>query len=284
MAFVLAHEWVRPKASAVRHTAFVLHGVLGSGQNFRGLAKNLVQRCDDVALVLVDLRNHGASAGAIGPHTLKACAEDLVTLAAHCAATAPELPKVSALIGHSFGGKVAVRAAALPSFSELRQVFVLDSNLGVISPSDDYEVLRVIRAVRAVPTPIVSRSAVVQSLIAQGLSAALANWMTTNVRRVASGNGSESYEWTFDLSAIEESLADYFAQDLWGFLGQARTQPEFHLVVAENSDRVTPELRARAEALPPGSRCHSHLIENAGHWLHVDNPEAVLQVLTRGLA
>jgi pimeloyl-ACP methyl ester carboxylesterase len=234
-------------------------------------------------LVLVDLRNHGSSTGAPAPHTLEACAHDLLTLAAHCVQVQPQLPPVSALIGHSFGGKVAVRASAFSSFSDLRQVFVLDSSPGAVIPTDDHEVLRVIRAVRQVPLPIASRAAVVESLGAQGLSAGLANWMTTNIRRVSDGAGADRYEWVFDLEAIEESLRDYFAQDLWGYLGQARSRPEFHLVIAENSDRFNPELRARAERLPAASLCETHLIEKAGHWLHVDNPEAVLKLLEERL-
>ncbi len=274
--FVPAYELVTDKQAqplSWKTTALVLHGVLGSGQNFRGLARTLVRRRPDLALVLVDLRHHGQSSGAPPPQTLQACALDLVALQRHLRKEHPELPDVQVLMGHSFGGKVALWASRLPEL-RLTQVFVLDSNPGALKPDKDYEVLRVIRAVRQVPQPIESRAAVVDNLLAQGLSSGLANWMTTNLRRTDSG-----YEWVFNLDAIEELLVDYFQQDLWEYLAEPRQVPEFQLIVAENSDRFSGTLRARAQALPPTSQCHYHVIPNAGHWLHVDNPGALLDLL-----
>jgi pimeloyl-ACP methyl ester carboxylesterase len=42
-------------------------------------------------------------------------------------------------------------------------------------------------------------------------------------------------------------------------------------------------MRQRIEALGPSQRTRSHVIAEAGHWLHVDNPEAVLELLEREL-
>jgi pimeloyl-ACP methyl ester carboxylesterase len=54
-------------------------------------------------------------------------------------------------------------------------------------------------------------------------------------------------------------------------------------VVAERSDRWTPELRARARALPPSARVTYHELPNAGHWVHVDNPDGLLALLRQHL-
>ncbi len=273
--FVLSHQ-VIVNVGASR-TAFVLHGALGSAQNFRGFIKKLSEVRSDYSYVLVDLRNHGTSHPAPGPNTLEQCARDLVGVVT----ANPELPPLTTLIGHSFGGKVAVefaRSAPASNVQTLEQIWVLDSNPGPQNPGEDHEVLRVVAAVESVPLPIPSRQHVVQHLMSVGMSAGLANWMTTNI--VREGN---EYRWVFDLAGIRELLGDYFGRDLWPFLGQARTSPEFHLVVAERSDRWNGEMTAKARALGPETRARVHILENAGHWVHVDNPEGLLKMLAEGL-
>lgn len=273
--FTLSHQVIINVGAS--RTAFVLHGALGSAQNFRGFVKKLSDVRSDYSYVLVDLRNHGTSHPAPGPNTLEQCALDLVSVVvAH-----PELPPLTTLIGHSFGGKVAVefaRSAPASNVEALEQVWILDSNPGPQSPGEDHEVLRVVAAVKGVPLPIPNRQHVVQHLMGVGMSSGLANWMTTNI--VREGN---DYRWVFDLDGIVELLHDYFHRDLWPFLEQPRTSPEFHLVVAERSDRWNGEMTARARSLGPESLATVHILENAGHWVHVDNPEGLLRMLSEGM-
>jgi len=141
------------------------------------------------------------------------------------------------------------------------------------------EVARVMAAVRAVPMPAQSRRDVVNHLLSSaGLSSGLAEWMATNLKRQE-----QSYTWTFNLDGIEELMRDYFRVDLWGFLAQPRTRPEFELVVAERSDRWTPELRARARELPAAAHVHYHELLSSGHWVHVDNPAALIELMAERL-
>ena len=92
--------------------ALFAHGLLGSGRNLRTLASTLVKQASEGAgpdwrAVLVDLRNHGKSAGQPPPHTLAAAAGDLRRLLG-------TLPGggggggAHALVGHSLGGKVVL--------------------------------------------------------------------------------------------------------------------------------------------------------------------------------
>jgi pimeloyl-ACP methyl ester carboxylesterase len=296
------------EAAGASKLAFVLHGALGSGQNFNRYAHKLSELRPEYRLVLVDLRHHGRSRGAPLPNTLAACARDLIALGEHLG----QPPSV--LIGHSFGGKVAMEYARLVSREELsreqlpeeelseeqlsgeqlsevdvsaapagpglRQVWVLDAVPGEQPDGEqNSEVAAVIRAVRAVPVPAQSRRDVVQHLQdVAGLSSGLAEWMATNLER-----RDEGYAWMFNLDGIEELMRDYFRVDLWEFLAQARSGPEFRLVVAERSDRWTPALRARGQALPPQTRVRYHELPNSGHWVHVDNPAALLELMARHL-
>lgn len=270
MSFVPYHRTV--DSDSARHTAFVLHGALGSGQNFSRFIRSLSRERPDYRYVLVDLRHHGSSAGAPPPNTLAACAADLASLAASIGVE----PRV--VIGHSFGGKVAIEYARQTA-PALEQVWVLDSLPGARDELDDSEIARVIRAVRSVPMPAASRRDVTEHLVREaGLSSGLAEWMTTNLKRV-----NERYEWVFDLDAIEELMRDYFRVDTWGYLAEPRERPEFRLVVAERSDRWTPALRERARALPPSARVVYHELERSGHWVHVDNPDGLLALLREHL-
>ncbi len=279
MSFVLSHRVIEnsePKKGVSgpggRKTAFVLHGVLGSGQNFKRFTQVLAGQRPEYRYVLVDLRHHGESTGAPAPNTLSACAADLTQLGRVLGAQ-PEV-----LIGHSFGGKVAIEYARQGA-PVLEQVWVLDSVPGAQDQVNQAEVSQVIAAVRAVPMPAVSRRDVVAHLTGHsGLSSGLAEWMTTNLKRQG-----EHYVWTFDLEAIEELMTDYYEVDLWGFLAQPRERPEFRLVVAERSDRWTPELRARARALAASARVFYHELPNSGHWVHVDNPTELLRIIATHL-
>jgi esterase len=270
VTFRLAHSLVgEPGAPKL---ALLLHGALGSGNNLRSLATKLVKLRPEYQFCLVDLRHHGASQGAPPPNTLGACAEDLAGLIA-------ELGREPVVIaGHSFGGKTSLMFAQLFP-GRTRQLWVLDSNPGSQEPGGDNEVIRVIRAVSATTTPAPDRNRVVAELVAQGLSSGTANWLATNLERAPEG-----MVWRFNLDAIHELMLDYFRVDLWPVLESGATDSDFRVVVAELSDRWAPENRARLQALAEAStHAKLHVVPNAGHWLHVDNPAFLLELMRENL-
>ncbi|MCO4773348.1 MAG: alpha/beta hydrolase [Deltaproteobacteria bacterium] len=250
-------------------SAFVLHGILGNHTNWRSFARRLAQDLPQWQFHLVDLRNHGKTGSVPGPQSLAAVADDLEQLAVDVGA--PEV-----VVGHSFGGKVALEYAARRPAS-LRQAWVLDATPHAVpgGPGDDHEVARVISALRAVPQPLARRADVMGELAARGMGEMIQKWMTTNLRRDGDG-----YVWTFDLDGAEAMLDDYFRRDLWGPLETASPEaPAIHLVRAGASDRWTPDLIERLHGLPPTAAGTHHLLEDAGHWLHVDAPERLRQLL-----
>jgi esterase len=250
----------------------VLHGALGSGNNLRSLATKLSKERPEYRFCLVDLRHHGESQGAPPPNTLQACAEDLASLVAHLG------QEPSVVAGHSFGGKTALMFAKLfPGRG--RQFWILDSNPGSQEPSAANEVMRVIQAVRATTTPAADRAQVIAELTAQGISSGTANWLATNLRARPGG-----FEWRFNLDAIHELMLDYFRVDLWDVLESGAGDSDYRVVVAEQSDRWAPENRARLQALVDSSHTAKlHVVPNAGHWLHVDNPAFLLELMGKDL-
>jgi pimeloyl-ACP methyl ester carboxylesterase len=264
------------------HVAFLLHGALGAGHNFRSFARRLAAEKPEYRFVLVDLRNHGASQDAPPPHTIEACVNDLLELAAALGVT----PR--AVIGHSFGGKVALtygrrlaqNRAVTPELAQsLTQVWALDSDPGTQRPDPNHEVLRVLRALRTARGPFAARTDAIGALLAQELSSGLANWLATNLERRDAG-----YEWRLSVDAIEELMEDYFGEDLWPYLEAARGTPHHHLVVADQSDRWTGTMRERAASLPTEASVTVHELADSGHWVHVDNPDGLLRIFAAHLA
>jgi esterase len=271
--FVPAHTLVGD-ATAPK-LALLLHGALGSGSNLRSLASKLSKLRPEYRFCLVDLRHHGESQGAPPPNTLEACAHDLAALVA-------ELGKEPEVIaGHSFGGKTALMYSSLFP-GRTRQLWILDSNPGSQEPTASNEVIRVIQAVRSTTTPAADRAAVVQELTLQGISSGTANWLATNLQRGPSG-----YVWRFNLDAIYELMLDYFRVDLWPVLESGTADSDFRVVVAERSDRWAPENRARLatmlETVRERGTVSLHIVPNAGHWLHVDNPTFLLELISQNL-
>lgn len=261
-------------------TLVLLHGILGSGSNLRGLGRRLLETVPGCQIALIDLPGHGdstsASQAAGGPFT--------VTSAAHAVRATLEATGLGAdtLIGHSFGGKVALKLAELmPTWS--RQVWALDSPPGEQPRGDGGEVGHLVRTLEAVereePLPFATREVMLSALTARGISNTTARWMTTNLRRDGAG-----YRFAFDLSIIRELLQDYFREDMWPWLEARRGAPDVHLLYAAESDRYTPQDVARAEALPSAARVSVHRLPRSGHWVHADNPEGLVAMLSTALA
>lgn len=267
MSFVPSHDIL----GAGGRLAFVCHGILGSRQNWRGFARRLAADLPGWRIVTPDHRNHGDATGAPGPHTIDACADDLAALARHLG-QAPEV-----VVGHSFGGKVTL-AYVERHGDGLEQAWVLDASPEPWSAADaaSNDVSRVIAALGTVPTPLARRDDVVEHLTALGFSAGLSRWMTTNLRRSPQG-----FVWRFDLAAVREMMHDYYARDLWLALEAPRMAPELHVVHAARSERWRPAVLERLAQPPGGAPSHLHTLADAGHWLHVDAPDALRELLVR---
>ncbi|MCA9631888.1 MAG: alpha/beta hydrolase [Myxococcales bacterium] len=254
----------------------LLHGILGSGGNLRGLGRRLAEQLPGTRIALFDLRGHGDSADyarSVGaPHTVRACVEDVERALRELRLQA------DFVIGHSFGGKVALMFAQIFPHG-VRQAWALDSTPGVKRDRDGGEVGHVYRVLREVPTPFASRDAMLQALESRGIASGIARWMTTNLRR-----DGDVYEWAFDLDVVSDLLDDYFRQDLWPWLEERRGAPDIHLLRALDSDRFSQDDAQRARALPPQARVTLHELPDSGHWVHADNPEGLLEILRSELS
>lgn len=273
MVDLLHHEALGPEAPA-RH-AVVLHGIMGSGRNFRGFVRKLAERCPDTRFVLVDLRHHGDSPRLPGPNTLEAVTEDVLRLTA-----ALGIDRY-ALIGHSFGGKVAMMLAERRPESTTR-LFVLDSNPGFqhvdVEDASDHQVLTVLDYLDRHPGPFQDRNDAARALIEDGLSERIARWIVLNLE-----GEKGRFTWRLEPNTVREMLRSYFETNLWPLI-EAKTPFPKHFVIGEESDRHSTGNVERLRACERAGTVELLVLAKAGHWLHVDNPEGLLELLAPRLA
>ena len=80
----------------------------------------------------------------------------------------------------------------------------------------------------------------------------------------------------FDLAAIDQLVASYASTDLWPVVLDPELPGDVILVYA--ADSATFSAADRAQVMPP--HVHVKRIEHAGHWVHIDAPDAVVALLT----
>jgi esterase len=261
----LYHERIARSDAPARWLVF-LHGIYGSGGNWRSIARKLTERRPEWGVVLVDLRQHGRSEPGEPPHTIAACADDVRALVG-------ELGGVRAIAGHSFGGKVAL---ATRSRADVDQIWVLDASPSArpgAAADPENTVLRVLELMERLPRTWTSRDDFVAAVVAEGHDAGLARWLAMNL--VPDGGG---FALRLDLAALREMLADYYATDLWAVLEAPGS--EVHVAVAARSSTVSAADRGRLAAAPSHVQVHDVA---AGHWLHIDAPAIVVDLFASHL-
>jgi esterase len=268
----LHHDFVA--GDAPRAWALFTHGIYGSGGNWRAIARQVVARRPEWGVVLVDLRHHGRSEPGDPPHTVAACAGDMVALADELSGAGKI---VRATLGHSFGGKVML--SARPHL-EPAQTWVLDSTPSARSGEWDApgnSVREVWESMHALERTWTRREAFVAAMRERGHAPALAQWVAMNLEP----DGTGGYALRLDLEAVRTLLLDYYEVDLWGCVSAPELGGEVWMVVAEKSSTVSADDRSRLASLE-GKRVHTRTLD-AGHWLHIDAPGAVVDLLATEL-
>ena len=234
----------------------ILHGLFGSGRNWRSVAQHLAAGHRVLAF---DLRNHGASPWADG----MSYSEMVADLRASLRARGVDRP---ALLGHSMGGKVAMLMALLHP-AEVDRLVVVD----IAPAANPPNLLAYLRAMRAVDLRGVTRRAEVDVALAGAVpDPAERAFLLQNL--VLDENAAR---WRLNLEAIERG----FPQIL-GFpdlpAGTAYTGPAL-FVAGARSNYIQPQHEPGIRRLFPRARIMR--IEGAGHWVHAEQPQAFLQAV-----
>lgn len=239
----------------------VLHGLFGAGRNWAPIAQALA---GDHRVYLPDARNHGASPWA-DTMSYPEMALDVLGLIER------EQLQRPTVIGHSMGGKTAM-ALALAHPQAVGGIAVID--IAPESYADQFSPY--VAAMRGMDLAAATgRREIRQALATRLGSDAPVDFLMQNLRRQ-----DERFDWRLNLMATASCM-----RDLCGFPQQlhARQYAGPALFVAgQHSDYIRPESRAGIARLFPQARVQQ--IDDAGHWVHADEPEALLLALRAWLA
>ncbi|KAI9152681.1 hypothetical protein H9P43_009477 [Blastocladiella emersonii ATCC 22665] len=261
----LAHAVIHARSVATthatpprRHPLVVLHGLFGSKQNWTSLSKALA-RATGATVWSLDLRNHGES-----PHhpamTYAAMADDVRGFLAAHHLTAP------VVVGHSMGGKVAMRLA-LDSPDAVAGVMSLDMaprafNLSLVFPL----YIAAMREVEAAePAKLADADRLLQRYVPD---TGVRQFLLTNLKRTAD----HKLRFRVPLDTLRGALPE-----LGDFVPPAAVTPyvgPVALVGASKADYVHPRMLAdiRRDYFPNATLD----MMDAGHWLHAERPAEVI--------
>jgi pimeloyl-ACP methyl ester carboxylesterase len=132
-----------------------------------------------------------------------------------------------------------------------------------------------LRALEAIGDRFADRDAFTGALSDRGLSEPVAAWLALNLERRDGG-----FELALDLAAIRALLADYFATGTWSTLEGGGVVDV--AIAGKGSALDAGDQRRLAELERRGAvRCHR--FEDAGHWIHVDDPDGLLEAIAASL-
>ncbi|MBN1207038.1 MAG: alpha/beta hydrolase [Myxococcaceae bacterium] len=240
----------------------LLHGFLGSGRNLRSLATAWSAADPRRRFLLPDLTGHGASPPPPPGADLDTLARDVLETARARGFTGP-----LELVGHSLGGRVSL-AASLASPADVASVTLLDIAPSPV-PVDLSESGMVLHMLLQAPDTAPSRREMRAGLVGQGLSEALADWLVMNLTPTADG----WVRWRFDRQALAELHGRVNGVDLWAAV--ERPGARVRCIRGGRSRYVTDADVARMQA----AGCPVETLPEAGHFVHVDAAQALLQWL-----
>jgi pimeloyl-ACP methyl ester carboxylesterase len=239
----------------------ILHGLFGSARNWASIAQRLGG--DDRAIAF-DLRNHGASPWA-ETMSYAEMAEDVR------AAMAARGHSRYALIGHSMGGKAAM-VLALTNPGDVERLVVVD--IAPVAYPVPY--LAYVRAMRALDLDAMTRRREADT----GLAATIVDPAERAFLLQSLVFGDDKPHWRLNLAALETALP--FLAGFPSFPPGTSYDGPALFIAGGRSNALRPEREAAIKTSFPGAELVR--IDNAGHWVHAEQPEAFLALVGRFLA
>jgi len=232
----------------------ILHGLFGSADNWLSIARELES---DFTLYLVDQRNHGDS-----PHAddwdYKAMADDLVEL------MDGEGLSSAHYMGHSMGGKTVMNLAMIHP-DKVDKLIVAD-----IAPRE-YPVHHqsILEGLNAIDLDqIKSRKEADDKLAEKVPIPTVRQFLLKNLSRK-----DQNFIWKINLKVITEKIEN--VGDALDF-DHSFDKPTLFMG-GENSDYIQDKDKEDINKFFPNS--HTIFIKNAGHWLHAEQPAAVVETV-----
>ena len=235
----------------------ITHGLFGMGRNWTPVAKKLAESHH---VFLVDLRNHGQSPWA-DDMTYPVMAADLAQfIDQHDLAPAT-------VIGHSMGGKTAM-ALALNHPELVLRLVIAD-----IAPVPyEHEFTTILNGMSELDLSAFERRGQAQTQLAKAIDdATLAGFLIHNLRHT----DEDGFSWRLNLEAIHEHMDDLL--DFPIYEADEAYEGKTLFLAGERSTYIRPWHHVEIERLFTASSIE--FIENAGHWIHAEQPATVTKKL-----
>ncbi len=233
----------------------ILHGLFGSADNWYSIARELGK---NYTLYLADLRNHGDSPQS-DEWDYQVMTEDLAEL------MDDEKLDSAHLMGHSMGGKVAMNFA-LQHPEKVKKLIVAD-----ISPRH-YPVhhQKILEGLNAVDLKKLKSRKEADDVLADYIpESEIRQFLLKSLGR----DGEGDFIWKINLPVITEKIENVGE----AVKGENSFDHPTLFMGGANSDYIGEEDKADINRFFPNSNI-IHL-KNAGHWLHAEQPEAVLETV-----
>jgi len=248
------------KSSGTGPALVILHGLLGSGDNWNSIAKNYM---DQYQVLLPDLRNHGRSFHR-EDMSYSQMAGDVVALLDHLAI------EDCVLVGHSMGAKVAMQLAS-DHPERVSRLVVVDSVPWSFKKSHD-TILRILA--ESDISGYKSRSEIDEALSHHFTEPGLRYFLMKNI-----GREGDSYKWKMNIDSLLANYGEIVASlDL---PERAYTYSTLFLAGADSDYVPTDSLEKLQVHFPQAELIH---IANAGHWVHADQPDELKRHISAFLA
>jgi pimeloyl-ACP methyl ester carboxylesterase len=243
-------------------------------------AKKLTERLPHLTALSLDIRGHGSSASHPAPHTFQSCTQDVIETLQPLGLVDERSPV--AICGHSLGGRIALQYShdlQQSSFNirSPKQTWILDSVPGTPDPS----VHSVIKAISSIPLPVTSKTDLSKTLKEEyNFNKTIAMWMASNLKPADGG-----FEWVFDLDIANELLSNFAKQNFHEMIEVVAKEQDVHLVTGGKNREWTDSVVDALRSIPrqPADRFQMHKLEEAGHWVHTDDLEGLLDLMVGAL-
>jgi len=231
----------------------ILHGLFGTLDNWQTVAKKLAEQ---YWVFIVDQRNHGRS-----PHdpemNYKIMAEDLQQFMEQ------QWIHKAFVLGHSMGGKTAMQFAI--DYPEMVEKLIA-VDIGPFSKSGGHELI--FDALLSIDLKNIKNRKAADDILGEKISDfGVRQFLLKNLTRDKTGN----YSWKMNLPVLfshyKEILAAVKVSDPF--------EGETLFISGARSNYINEEDFSSYKNIFPNAQLET--IENAGHWVHSDQPEQLLQ-------
>ena len=243
-------------------TIVLLHGMLGSMDNWRTTAKRLSAHYH---VITPDLRNHGRSPHMSGMR-YQDMAEDVLKLTRHLGIDQFDL------LGHSMGGKIAMEMA-LQQAKEVQRLIIVD----IIPKSYQLWHLTTFKALLSLPIEEFTSRSQADEVLSQGIDDPFERaFLLKNLK----SNQLGGYSWRCNLKEITRAYLN-----IANFTQSSNTQfsRQTLFIKGEKSPYIDLEtdIGITQEFFPQSS---IKTVEGAGHTPHIEKADAFYQIISQFLA